>query len=228
MERCSLIEVVRLSVVRRRLPILQDVNLTIDEGDVIALMGPNGAGKSTLLNCLAGILRPTDGEIHRSAKLGKGTNFRRRTGFSSHEIGLYTELTALENLAFAARMHGLAHAGERARQLLDAAGLASISARAPCQLSQGLRRRLAILRAVVHDPELILLDEPFDSLDTNGTRWLEHQFARWRKANRTVCFASHNVEQCHTLADRIIWLDAGRLAAVAQTTDRFTLSRRIA
>jgi ABC-type multidrug transport system ATPase subunit len=154
--------------------------------------------------------------------------FRRRTGFSGHEVGLYAELTALENLAFAARMHGLARAREAAQQLLESAGLAAISTRALCQLSQGLRRRLAILRAVIHDPELILLDEPFDSLDTNGTRWLEHQFARWRKANRTVCFASHNVEQCHTLADRIMWLDAGRLTAVEQTNYRFTLSRRIA
>ena len=202
-----------LSVERGRVPILHDIDLTISKGEVVALMGPNGAGKSTLLACLTGGLRPTSGAICFFGNAARGSAaVKRQIGFAGHQAGLYRELTALENLMFAARMYGVDCPRERARALLAEAGLEPMAHRPVAELSQGMRRRLAIARVQVHDPRLILLDEPFASLDANGSQWLELLFQRWRTWKRTVCFASHDAEQSRRLADRVVWLDAGRIA----------------
>jgi ABC-2 type transport system ATP-binding protein len=110
-------------------------------------------------------------------------------------------------------MHGVARPGDRAMKSLEAAGLAWTAHRRVGTLSQGLRRRLAIVRAQMHEPRLVLLDEPFASLDTKAQQWLEWLFREWRSRGRSVCFASHDVCQSRLLADRIVWLDCGRIAA---------------
>ncbi len=205
---------VGLSIVRGRLHILRDVDLAIAKGEAVAIMGPNGAGKSTLLACLAGALRPTCGEVHCFSNPAKQSTVSKcQVGFVGHQTGLYGELTALENLVFAARMHGLDHPRDRAQLSLAEAGLEPAARRPTAQLSQGTRRRLAITCALVHDPPLILLDEPFASLDVDGRKWLEQLFQNWRRQAATVVFASHDEAQSHRLADRIIRLDAGRIVA---------------
>jgi heme exporter protein A len=214
----SLVVVNGLSVERGRVPILCDIDLTISKGEVVALMGLNGAGKSTLLTCLAGSLRPTSGGICFLGSALRGSAVaKRQVGFVGHQTGLYGELTALENLIFAARMYGVKCPSERAQTLLDEAGLEQMAHRPVAQLSQGMRRRLAIARALVHEPLFILLDEPFASLDANGSQWLELLFQRWRTLKRTVCFASHDAEQSRRLADRVVWLNAGRIATTERT-----------
>jgi ABC-type nitrate/sulfonate/bicarbonate transport system ATPase subunit len=125
-------------------------------------------------------------------------------------------------------MHGHDFPSERALNLLAEAGLASLAHRRVALFSQGLRRRLAIIRAVVHEPALILLDEPFASLDTVGTQWLECRFEAWRIARRSVCFASHDLELSRRVADRIIWLDAGRIAAIEHSSCHFSSMSKIA
>jgi heme exporter protein A len=208
---CAWVHIQGLSVVRGCAEILNDVNLSIAEGETVAIMGPNGAGKSTLLKCVAGAMQPTAGWVSCVGLAARSsTPARRRIGFMGHETGLYPELTAFENLLFAARMYGLEQPGQRARAQIEETGLKAMTNRAVGELSHGVRQRLAIARATIHEPSLIVLDEPFSNLDVGGRRWLERRFGEWRAANRTVCFASHDVEQSNRLADRVVWLESGQ------------------
>lgn len=222
-------EAIGLTVIRARVQIVREIGLTIARGETVAIMGPNGAGKSTLLACLAGALRPTTGEICCFGNSpSRSAAAKRQIGFVGHQTGLYGELTALENLIFAARMYGIDCPTKHAQTFLAETGLEQMKDRRVAQLSQGARRRLAIARAFIHDPHLILLDEPFASLDANGSEWLELLFQKWRDTERTVCFVSHDVEQSRYLADRIIWLKAGRIAATDWLTGQTAFSRKTA
>ena len=212
------VDVTGLTVVRDRLPVLRDIYLSLSQGDAVALRGPNGAGKSTLLGCIAGIVRPEQGDIRWFGnRASSSLAVRRRIGFAAHEPGLYFELTALENLVFAGRMYGVPDAVRHAIELLTDAGLEAAANRMVGQLSQGMRQRLAIIRAVVHEPDLILLDEPFSGLDADGRDWLERRFQTWRAAGRTVCFASHNPRASDDLAERVISLDNGCIVDIERT-----------
>ncbi len=209
------VEAAGLSVALGRVPVLRDVDLAVGRGESVALMGPNGAGKSTLLRCLAGSLRAGRGVVRWSGRPAtRSTDGRRQIGYVGHECGLYAELTALENLIFFGRMYGVRGVHKRARALLAACGIAARADDPVGRLSRGLQQRVAIARALVHDPPLVLFDEPFANLDVDGRRWLAELFHEWRQAGRTICFATHDVRQGHTLADRIVWLDAGRVRAI--------------
>jgi heme ABC exporter ATP-binding subunit CcmA len=213
----NIVELVNVSVVRGRVPVLHEVNLNMGQRETIALMGANGAGKSTLLRLLAGIIRPTQGRIHWLKNAKNSTpSARRWIGYVGHKVGLYDELTAWENLRFAARMHNLDHPSDRAMQLLGQSGLEAVAQLPVATLSQGIRRRVAILRACIHNPRLILLDEPFASLDAEGSRWLEECFARWR-AKRCVCFADHDLALSERLADRILRLQTRQIASIERS-----------
>ena len=210
------VEVVGLVAVFGRVPVLRDVAVAVAEGESIAVMGPNGAGKSTLLKCLVGVVRPAAGRVcwFGEATTTRSDDIRRQIGYVGQECGLYAELTSLENLLFAGRMNGVANIRDRAAALLADAGIESQAHRLAGELSQGMRQRLAIARALVHEPRLIVLDEPSSNLDSAGRQWLERLFECWRRRGRTVCFASHDAVQSRRLADRIVQLDAGRLAAI--------------
>jgi heme exporter protein A len=223
------VEAIGLTVVRNRVPVLREIVLSVRPGEAVALMGPNGAGKSTLLRCLAGAVRPDRGTIRWfGSSAARSLTVRRQIGFIGHESGLYSELTTLENLVFAGRMYGVACPDKRAKELLAAAGLEPLTDRLVGQLSQGLRQRLAIARAVVHEPQLVLLDEPFASLDAQGRDWLEQLFHHWRRDGSTVCFVSHDPRDSRGLADRLVSLDAGRIVEAEPTTCLPTYSLQIA
>lgn len=212
--RSQALDVIDLTVLRCRTLVLDNVHLSIALGDSVALMGPNGAGKSTLLKCLAGQIRPDAGAIRWFGTYTHcSSHIRRRIGFLGHEQGLYPDLTPEENLLFAARMHGIAKPCAVVREALANAGLEHMRARLVRQLSQGTRQRLAIMRATIHDPEIVLLDEPFASLDVDGRDWLADLFSIWREAGRSVCFVSHDEHHATTLASRILRCDAGNVAA---------------
>jgi heme exporter protein A len=212
------VKLIGVTVGRERVLVLRDVHLSVIPGETVAFMGPNGAGKSTLLKCLAGVMRPQRGGIRWFGHYEScSAAVRRRSGFAAHESGLYSELTALENLLFAGRMYRVPEPGKRAMELLTDAGLEATASRMVGKLSQGMRQRLAIIRAIVHEPELILLDEPFASLDAEGRAWLERLFQQWRAAGRTVCFASHDPRESHGLAERVVSLDRGCIVAIEPT-----------
>ena len=223
---CPAVEIIGLTVFRRHLPVLRNINLVVEHGETLAIMGPNGAGKSTLLKCLGGFMRLNVGEIRWSGSANYASpEVRRQLGYVGHEFRSYSELTALENVTFAGRMYGLKSARDRATKLLRDSGLDEFVQRPAGNLSQGMRRRLAIACALVHDPVLILLDEPFASLDTEGQRWLKGLFRQWRTEGRTVCFACHEVCQSRVLADRILWLDGGRVAAIERCDSNSTAAQ---
>jgi ABC-type multidrug transport system ATPase subunit len=223
------VEAVGLVAVYGRAQVLRDVNLALAEGESIAVMGPNGAGKSTLLKCLVGAVRPANGRVCWFGETTTRSDYvRRQIGYGGQEFGLYAELTALENLLFAGRMNGVSNIHDRAAALLADGGIETQAHRPAGQLSQGMRQRLAIARALVHEPRLIVLDEPSSYLDAAGRQWLEQLFERWRRTGRTVCFASHDAAQSGSLSDRIIHLDAGRIVAIERGDRPLTKLRRSA
>lgn len=209
------VEVTNLTAAYGRMPVLWNIDLAIAQGESVAVIGPNGTGKSTLLKCLAGAVRPTAGNVRW---FGEATScralVRRKIGFVGQECGLYAELTALENLLFAGRMNGISDVRDRAAALLAEGGLAQQAHRLAGQLSHGMRQRLAILRTLIHEPQLVLLDEPSSGLDSAGRQWLERLFQRWRRAGQSVCFASHDAAESRNLADRVVHLEAGRIAGI--------------
>ncbi|MAT68331.1 MAG: heme ABC exporter ATP-binding protein CcmA [Planctomycetaceae bacterium] len=203
-----------LSVAYGRVPVLREIDLQVAAGECVALMGPNGAGKSTLLGCLVGVVRPACGEVSLFGKNARNRDARRQVGFAGQEPGLYAELSARENLIFSGRMYGVQNVNQHVSRLLEESNLTSAADRPVAQLSQGMRQRVAVLRAMVHQPQLVVLDEPSARLDTAGKQWLASLLTRCRDHGQTVCFASHDVAQCRTLADRIVQLDAGRIVAI--------------
>lgn len=218
-----------LTVVRNRVAILHSIDLNVAAGKVIGLIGPNGAGKSTLLKCLAGLVRIDRGHIEWfSTSRSCSPAIRRRIGYAGHEHGLYLELTALENLIFAARMFGLSDAVRIAKLALHSVGLLTVANKAIAQLSQGMRQRVSIARATLHDPQLVLLDEPFASLDGQGHAWLESLFATWQELGKTVCFVSHDINLSRRLADKLVSLESGSITDVESIARRSHVSLRSA
>jgi len=201
----------RLSKLFGTRAVLNRLDLEVAEGESVALTGANGAGKTTLLCCLASILRPTEGQIEW---FGRSTvsdpNAKRLIGVAAHESFLYPHLTLRENLIFAARMCDVQKPGDRAEQLLREISLHAHAHRFPTQISKGMRQRLAIARALVHDPPILLLDEPFSGLDTAGTDWLMGLLEDLHRRGRTVCFAMHDEARVRRLADRVLHIESGR------------------
>jgi heme ABC exporter ATP-binding subunit CcmA len=155
---------------------LRDVSLELPRGATLVVLGPNGAGKTTLLRILATLLRPSGGEVSvlGSSLPRDAWRVRGRIGFLGHEPLLYRELTVAENLAFHARLHGLGENGEgRARRLLEQVGMEGRAGERVVNLSAGMRQRVAVCRAALHDPELYLLDEPLAHLDPEAAELIE-------------------------------------------------------
>jgi heme exporter protein A len=204
------VEARALTLVRGRQVILRDVNLAIASGEILVLVGCNGSGKTTLLQCLAGALRPSAGAVVWFGEpAAKSASARRLVGFLGHESGLYPALTVWENLVFAGRMYGLEQVYDRAAALLSAAGLQQFRRHRVGSLSRGMRQRLAIARAIIHDPPLLLLDEPFTSLDSDSRGWLADFLSQLRNRSRAILIASHEDEQSRDLADRLIQMQRG-------------------
>jgi len=198
---------------------LSQANLVLSAGEIIGLLGPNGAGKSTLLGVLSTLAEPSGGEVRygdRTARQG-GAPLRAQIGFLSHELQLYPELTARENLEFFAGLYGLDHPAERAREALV---LASLSGRADDVVegfSRGMRQRLALERTLLHGPRLVLFDEPFTGLDEASCGALVTRLEQLRAAGRIVVVATHDLDIVDPILDRAILLRSGRLRELGQT-----------
>ena len=192
---------------------LAGVSATLRAGELVGLLGPNGAGKSTLLGLLATLIQPSGGTVLYGGRpaAALGAALRARLGFLSHELQLYGELTARENLEFFGGLHGLRGAPRRAAAALERAGLAD-RADDPVQgFSRGMRQRLALERTLLHDPRLVLLDEPFTGLDEAAGRALAERLRALGRDRRIVLLATHDLEAVDGLLDRVLLLRAGRL-----------------
>lgn len=196
---------------------LDDVSFTLNAGETLAVFGPNGAGKSTLLRTLAGLLRPSRGAVFIDGERydGRASRLRRQIGWISHQSQLYDPLTALENLTFAARLYRLPRPQAAARAALERVGLGGRLDSPVRTLSRGLVQRTAIARALLHEPRLLLLDEPFTGLDVAAARRLRELLAEQVRAGHAVVLVTHNVDEGLALATRVAIQQAGRFVTYA-------------
>jgi heme ABC exporter ATP-binding subunit CcmA len=195
---------------------LSRVTFQCSSGEVFGLLGPNGAGKSTLLAILATLLQPSSGDVQYGGTSARaaGASVRARLGLLGHELQLYPELTAVENLRFFARLHGLDHVEPRVGAALVAARLVERADDPVSGFSRGMRQRLALERALLHEPRLLLLDEPFTGLDQPSAAALVGRLRALAAAGRVIVLATHDLDLVDGLVTRAAVLRDGRLAAV--------------
>jgi heme ABC exporter ATP-binding subunit CcmA len=195
---------------------LSKVSVQAAAGDVLVLLGPNGAGKSTLLNVLSSLMRPTSGVVrygHHTAS-GTGDALRARIGFLGHELFLYTDLSARENLEFAAKLYRLDRVSERVAQALERARLIDRAQDRVGEFSRGMRQRLALERALLHAPRLVLLDEPYTGLDEASAGHLSIRLRELAAGGAIVWTAVHDFDRAAEIATRTMVLDRGRVVEI--------------
>lgn len=191
---------------------LAGLDLEVAAGRTLAVLGPNGAGKTTLLRLVAGLCRPSAGELSIDGSSTRRREVRARVGYVGHATLLYPALTARENLVFAARLQGVPDPGARADALLEEEGLSSAAHRPVGGFSRGMAQRVAIARGLVHEPPVLLLDEPFTGLDRRAADRLAARLERLRADGRTLLLVTHDVARAARLADAALVLTRGRIA----------------
>jgi NitT/TauT family transport system ATP-binding protein len=191
---------------------VHDVSLEVGEGEFVSIVGPSGCGKTTILNMVAGFLPVTGGEIRVGGHPVNGPGADRGVVFQS--FALFPWKTVLDNVGFGPKMRGVAKP-ERdriAREYLALAGLSHAADRYPNELSGGMQQRVGVVRALANDPEVLLMDEPFASVDAQTRMTLQEELTRlWQEKRHTVLFITHDVGEAVFLADRVVVLSNGRV-----------------
>jgi heme ABC exporter ATP-binding subunit CcmA len=193
---------------------LNRVSFRCEAGEIVGLLGPNGAGKSTLLAIAAAMLSPSTGSV-RYGEHSRAAGLRRLIGLVGHDLYLYPELTAAENLNFFGRLHRLPDVKLRVDAALDRANLTDRRDDPVLSFSRGMRQRLAVERALLHDPRLVLLDEPFTGLDDASSAALVRRLEELRGRGCIVLVATHDLEIVEGIITRALMLREGRLLPVA-------------
>jgi len=195
---------------------LHNVTFTCGAGEVVALLGPNGAGKSTLLAVISTLIAPNGGEVRYGTYTARsaGARLRHRLGWLGHELQVYPELTARENLQFFARLMAVADEDAAVAAALASSRLESRADDPVSGFSRGMRQRLALERALIHQPRLVLLDEPFTGLDGPSSDALAVRLRALARAGTVVLLATHDVDLADQVLDRAMVLQNGRLTDV--------------
>lgn len=196
-----------------RVTAVDGVDLSIEPGEFLTIFGPNGAGKTTLIKLMSGLVRATAGEITIGG-LGitdHHDELRKRIGLISHQTFTYGQLTALENLLFFARLYGVKNIKERADFLLEEVGLTRRANDMTRVFSRGMLQRLSIARALIHDPRILFLDEPFTGLDQHAAETLKRSLARLHNENRTIIMITHNLKLGLEMGTRVALQVAGKI-----------------
>jgi len=182
-------------------PALREITLSVHPGQCLALLGRNGAGKTTLLRVAAGLSRSSKGEIRINGGIG----------WLGHGIGVYDELSALENLKIFAKLHDVKDPQKSALEWLERTNLARVKDARVREFSRGMRQRLAVARAFIHNPSVVLFDEPFTSLDDRAIALLQSLFAEALQQGRTVVMSTHQLREAMELATHVALLQSGKL-----------------
>jgi heme exporter protein A len=200
---------------------LRGIDLEVHPGEFATIVGPNGAGKTTLLRILATLSRPTHGHVSIAGHtLPKGADeARRQIGLLSHQPLLYGDLTAEENLQFFGKLYDVPHLKARIEQLLDQVDLSERRGDRVRTFSRGMQQRLAIARAVLHHPAVLLLDEPFTGLDPQASERLEELLHQLHDGSRTVVMTIHDLERGWAMCNRALVIARGKIVFEASTAE---------
>ncbi|OSM01480.1 heme ABC exporter ATP-binding protein CcmA [Magnetofaba australis] len=204
-----------------RQKVLNGVDLQAAEGECVALFGDNGAGKSTLLSILATRYKPHKGAylLNGTDVLKQGEYARENLIFIGHHTHLYGHLSPMENLRFSADLRGLRPSDKALRKIIDEVGLGRFAHRPAKGFSAGMRKRLALGRALLFHPALLLLDEPYSALDSKGVAWLNRLLASYLEHGGTLILASHDPERVAALPNRAVRMTGGKLIAESKHAD---------
>jgi heme ABC exporter ATP-binding subunit CcmA len=198
--------------------VLFDVDFTVAPNQIVACVGRNGAGKTTLLRTIAGLSRAAKGSITILGGDVRAEATRRRVGVLGHAIGIYDELSALENLRLFADLYSIPNRDAAAMKWLERVGLERVANGMVREFSRGMRQRLAVARAFLHDPEILLLDEPFTALDDKAIAVLQNVLRTGLQEGRTVVMSTHQLREALELATHVVLINRGRLGYHGERT----------
>ena len=215
------IEVRHLRKAFGTLKAVNGIDFELKQGEFLTVFGPNGAGKTTLIKILAGLTRPSSGTAKVAGfDVAEGhPEMRKEIGIISHATALYADLTPLENLIFFARMHGLKQPEDRALKVIDEVGLSPRRNDRVRTFSRGMLQRLSIARAVLHDPAILFLDEPFTGLDLHATNVLKEHLQRLHDRHRTILMTTHDISCGLEMCDKVALQVQGKFAFLENITD---------
>ena len=199
-------------------PALRDIAFDVEAGQCVALLGRNGAGKTTLLRILGGLSRPSRGGVRLFEKEHSDRSSRALTGIIGHGIAVYDELSAYENLKLFAELYALENPHKAAMEWLERTALDRVKDSLVREFSRGMRQRLAVARAFLHHPKLLLLDEPFTSLDDRAIALLQGLLRDSLQAGGTVIMSTHQLREAMELASHVVLLNRGRMAHCGERT----------
>ncbi|WP_462412166.1 heme ABC exporter ATP-binding protein CcmA [Neobacillus sp. Marseille-QA0830] len=193
--------------------ILRGIDLKVSKGETVAILGPNGAGKSTLLKIIAGLIKPTTGSVKMNGLdlRKKAIEAKKNIGYLPHASLLYDHYSPMENLVFFGKLYGVDRAEERAIQLVKEVGLSFFLHDPVKNFSRGMIQRIAIARAIIHDPEILLLDEPHTGLDQGAMTILNNVILSMKKKGTTTLMVTHDFKQAAEICDRIIIIKNGKM-----------------
>lgn len=209
------VEVVDVTIAFGAIRALDGVSLRVQPGTVMGIVGPNGAGKTTLIDVICGLIRPTHGTVRVLGQdvASAPAALRARIGVLPQETALYTEVTAQQNLRFAAALYGVPRTEERIAEVLELVGLSARAKDVVRGFSGGMQRRIAIARALLHDPPLLILDEPTVGVDVEARHQIWAHIRSLRASGRTVLLTTNYLDEAEALCDRVAILRAGKLVA---------------
>ncbi|MDC0947282.1 heme ABC exporter ATP-binding protein CcmA [Nitrospinaceae bacterium] len=215
------IEVRHLRKAFGTLKAVDGIDFELRQGEFLTVFGPNGAGKTTLIKILAGLTQPSSGTAKVAGfDIAEGhPEMRKEIGIISHATALYADLTPLENLIFFARMHGLKQPEDRALKVIEEVGLSPRRNDRIRTFSRGMLQRLSIARAVLHDPAILFLDEPFTGLDLHATNVLKEHLQRLHDRHRTILMTTHDISCGLEMCDKVALQVQGKFAFLENITD---------
>jgi NitT/TauT family transport system ATP-binding protein len=208
----------------RKLQALSDINIDVKEGEFLSIVGPSGCGKSTLLNIIAGLLRPTTGEISLDGQLLKGINTN--IGYITQKDNLLPWRTTRQNIEIGLEIRDVPKSERKSRaiEIIDRVGLAGFEDHFPNELSGGMRKRASLARTLIYNPDVLLMDEPFSAVDAQTRLILENQLLElWSGTGNTILFVTHDLEEAISLSDRVIVFSAR--PGTAKAVNSIPLSR---